>query len=115
MGLFACSGEGAGALTIRNIEIGQTHAVLAGILLATALVMWRAQVRRHLEPVVCAVLFLLHPAWTISATGGDCGRLKRDLSWTFTGVGCAAVSLQLLTLMQERRRRVKAWQAGEPR
>jgi hypothetical protein len=39
-------------------------------------------------------LIALHPAWTISAISGDCGFMKRDASWVFTGIGTLALVVQ---------------------
>ncbi|HMT08056.1 MAG TPA: hypothetical protein PKA82_08635 [Pyrinomonadaceae bacterium] len=44
--------------------------------------------------VLSSFLFVFHPAWWLSAWGGDCGMAKVDYSWWFSGF------LLLLTIYQ---------------
>lgn len=93
--MFACSGPGAGATIARSIEIGNTHAVVAGGLFLASLAVVALGRRRWAVPTALAGLVALHPAWTIDAISGDCGYLKRDASWVFTGLGCVGLCWQV--------------------
>src|SRR5436190_10626359 len=96
--LLACSGEGAGETIARNIQIGYSHAGIAGGLLVVAGILLLFNPKWWLFPSICLALFLLHPAWTVSAIHGDCGFLKRDASWAFTALACATLVLQFVSL-----------------
>lgn len=96
MGLFACSGPGAGQAIAENIETGYIHAAIMGGLFLTSLGLFA--IRHRWRPVVPAILLgmlLLHPAWTISAISGDCGHTKRLASYVVTVVGSACLLWQL--------------------
>ncbi len=93
--MFACSGPGADAIITRSIEIGNTHAVVAGGLFLASLTVIALGRRRWAIPAALAGLVAFHPAWTIDAISGDCGYLKRDASWVFTGLGCVGLCWQV--------------------
>jgi len=100
---FACSGPGAGTLIARNTEIGYAHGSVVGVLFLISLVAFSLAKRRWLIPAIMFGLLVFHPAWTISATSGDCGFLKRDASYAFTGLAGLALSVQIATIVRGRR------------
>jgi hypothetical protein len=93
--LFACSGPGADMAIARNIEIGYSHATVAGGLFLVSLGVFALGPRRWAAPAVLLCLLALHPAWTISARSGDCGHMKRDASWGFTALGSIVLCCQV--------------------
>jgi hypothetical protein len=94
MYLFSCSGPGAGETIARNIATGYTHAAIVGGVFVVSLVLYAIGPRRWIVPAIVLALIMLHPAWTISATRGDCGFLKRDASWVFTVIAALAIFTQ---------------------
>jgi hypothetical protein len=104
MTLFACSGPGAGEIIAHNIVTSLVHAAVVGGLLAASLALFTVGPRRRIVPAILFGLFVLHPAWTISAINGDCGFLKRDASWIFTGFGTLALAVQGLCWLATTRR-----------
>lgn len=103
--LLACSGPGAAESIALSIQIGYRHAVFCSGVLAAALVLLAFFPKRWLFPAIIAISLLIHPAWTISATHGDCGYLKRDISRLFTGITCFAAGLQVASIVVVRRKR----------
>lgn len=87
---FACSGPGAAALIRESIEVGNWLAV--GSAIVTMLVFLHSVISCKLtwSLPIAVLLLVFHPAWTISATQGDCGTLKTQLSWWF---GCAYLAI----------------------
>jgi hypothetical protein len=84
--VFACSGEGAGAIIRENIVIGYLCAAVGGVItLALGFDAWRTGRWRFALPAA-ALMLLMHPAWSVSAVHGDCGFFKRDASYFFTAV-----------------------------
>jgi hypothetical protein len=71
--VFACSGPGAAATIGRNIAFAQQQAVVVGGITAVSLLLWVVFNRRIRYPAVCLLLLSFHPAWSMSATKGDCG------------------------------------------
>ncbi len=92
--MFACSGPGAPAAIAESIRIGYAHAAVAGGLLLASLAV-AGFGRRWVVPAALLCLLALHPAWTVSALSGDCGFVKRDLSWVFSGAGCVLLGGQV--------------------
>ena len=45
---------------------------------------------------------LVHPLWTVSTIGGDCGELQVLCSWAVLGVELALVGVQLVLLVWRR-------------
>lgn len=87
MGVILCSGPGAFDLMERNQHIGFVHAAIVESVLVVSLILCAVSApdrRALLVPASLFGLLALHPAWTISAYGGDCGFMKRDVSWIFT-------------------------------
>jgi hypothetical protein len=95
MDLLACSGPGAGATISRNIEFAYGQAACGALLAAVSLGLCLAACRRRLYPALCAALLAVHPAWTVSALGGDCGALKAGAAVAFTGAAALLVVAQL--------------------
>jgi hypothetical protein len=94
--LLACSGYGTQAHIENSILIGYVCGAWAGCV--TAWLWWWARKRGKLRAVLMVALILLavHPAWTISARSGDCGQLKRELSYVFTGAYTVLLGLPWL-------------------
>jgi hypothetical protein len=95
--LLACSGPGAQAYIEHSILIGYICGALAGCI--TARLCWSAmkQVRSRAVMVVALILLVIHPAWAMSARSGDCGQLKRELSYVFTGAYTILLGLPWLS------------------
>lgn len=54
--------------------------------------------------ITSAILFAIHPAWTVTAWGGDCGLAKVDYSQWFTGfLTLLAIYQALRWIIQSRR------------
>ena len=108
MSLIACSGPGASELIARNIDSANDHALLvAGALVASLLVFGLIRVKWF--PLICLGLFVIHPAWTVSALMGDCGFLKVTLAKVFSAAAVTALTFQtalavLVTIHWMRRR-----------
>jgi len=84
--MIACSGPDAGATIARNADIGNINGgVAVGICLCSIALytLWR---RGWGFPAAQVAIASFHPAWTISAIGGDCGYLLRDASYVATTV-----------------------------
>jgi hypothetical protein len=73
--LWACSGPGAGAAIAWIIRFANWNAIGAAAALEIVLAIHFLILRRPVYPIACGALFVLHPAWTISARKGDCGIL----------------------------------------
>jgi hypothetical protein len=84
--MLACSGPGAGAIIGRNIDIGNMNAAVAGAILLASVSAFAVTRSCWGFPTAILILFLLHPAWTVSAIHGDCGELLRDASYVVTGL-----------------------------
>jgi hypothetical protein len=97
LSLFACSGDGAGAAIAKNIMVSEVLALVTAVTGYVSLRLWAASGRPGMWPTVCGVLFLIHPAWTVSAIHGDCGREKLFLSYIITGFAGAWVFAQWQT------------------
>jgi hypothetical protein len=87
--IFACKGPWAGMM-IEQSEITGYYCAAAGAVITLFLL--RDCIRGyHVVPTltIACVLFVLHPAWTIRAEGGDCGifKLQASLLVTITYVG----------------------------
>lgn len=84
--ILACSGPGAMATIQKSITIGYFCAAFGAVVtLALAYDFVRAR-RVRFTLRVAGLLMLVHPAWTVSATSGDCGFFKREVSYIFTAV-----------------------------
>ena len=86
--LYACSGPGAGKLIADNIKMAEQMAWVAAAFTAVSVIFYLLTWRFKGCPLICLGLLALHPAWTVSATMGDCGSLKAG---TATFITTAAV------------------------
>jgi hypothetical protein len=94
--LLACSGfDGPPEALVRSIEVANQHAAVAACLCLASFALFTVKPTWWVIPAISVVLFALHPAWTVSAIGGDCGFLKREAACAATGIGLAAICLQL--------------------
>jgi hypothetical protein len=103
--ILACSGPGAGNVIADNIHTGYIHAGYAGMMLLASIILCFLGPRSLRIPAALLFLLVLHPAWTISAMGGDCGFMKRNASWVFTATGMVVVVWQTGKLLAHHRRR----------
>ena len=70
----------------QSITIGYFCAAIGGVVtIALAYDLVRTRWMRCILPVA-ALLLLIHPAWTVSASMGDCGYTKREFSCVFTTI-----------------------------
>jgi hypothetical protein len=80
--LVACSGPGAHRAIAEAVAFGYWSALGVGLLLVPTVA--RYLLRRQLRAAgVHLSLIALHPAWCVSASRGDCGGLKTQLSVVF--------------------------------
>jgi hypothetical protein len=79
-----------------NIRIANNHAlVLAGLFLVS-LALFAMGRNRPRVPAILLVLLVLHPAWTMSASMGECGDIfKRGASWVVTVLAVLALCWQI--------------------
>jgi hypothetical protein len=77
-----------------SIEIsGYAAAFAIGITMTSVFLSWHQRTYRWLP--VCLLLLLIHPAWAISAYGGDCGDYKRFMSEVISIVFVAVIVCQI--------------------
>ena len=89
---FACSGLRVGEHIAAVNSTAGYHAAAVGLLATTTLVLWRGLGRRWEACVIALGLFATHPAWTVSANGGDCGGTKRDFALAYSvAAGCCVL------------------------
>lgn len=78
----------------QSITIGYFCAAFGGVItVALAYDLLRTRRVRFTLPVA-GLLMCVHPAWTVSATRGDCGFFKRDVSYFLTAVFIALLIYQ---------------------
>jgi hypothetical protein len=100
--MFASSGPGVDADTAENIRTAGIHAaILALLLLVSVAITFRGR-GRAVSGILLALL-ALHPAWTISASMGDCGFLKVAASWIVTGIASLLMMSQIDLVLSTRR------------
>jgi len=58
--------------------------------------------RRWEITAILVILVAIHPAWTISASSGDCGVLKSDISFVFSASACYALIWQVVGMVWSR-------------
>jgi hypothetical protein len=107
MWLLACSGPGAAATIAGNIAFAQQQAVVVGGLTAASLLLWVPFNRRIRYPAVCLLVLSFHPAWTMSATKGDCGSgMASNAIWASL-FALGALIMQVRYAVRVRRSRVQ--------
>lgn len=84
--LWACSGPGYLSIIYENIAIANYCAAIGGVTVAALLFDRLFHNQKGWALLIASGLLLIHPAWTVSATSGDCGFTKRDWSYWLTGV-----------------------------
>jgi len=77
------------------------------ILLLVGIMDYRIRSRRSMLVLSAVGIFFmaLHPAWTVSMSGGDCGELRQDSSWLVLGLMCTFLAVSLVLLLWPDRRR----------
>ncbi len=95
--VLACSGPGAMELINSNIWKSMLFAKIAAVfVLLMCLIYWWRRGKVSLILCICSGISLaIHPAWTMSAMGGDCGMVKLAYSKFFTTIIGVAFILQL--------------------
>ena len=90
--LLACSGPGAMTLIYTNqgYSVQMWYATIG--ITACSLILWFRRRNRNWLVFPSVLLAILHPAWTMSATSGDCGFMMFDSSRVILGI----VTLMLL-------------------
>lgn len=93
--LLACSGPRAGEIIAENTTYAFVQAAIVATLALAAL--WsHARHADALWPVIVLLgLLAVHPAWTISATSGDCGGMKAKAATIFTCLAAGIVTVQI--------------------
>lgn len=93
----ACSGPRVQERIERAYEFATRQAVVMGVIAAASLALWLILPRRFPipPPFILLGMVALHPAWTISAAGGDCGESKVSAALLGSVVAVALVFVQL--------------------
>ena len=94
--VLACSGPGAMRLIADNILYAQQHAAVVAGLAMLSIVLWLILGRFKAIPLCLGVLFVVHPAWTVSAIQGDCGHLKANAATFITAFASVCVAFQCM-------------------
>ena len=102
--ILSCSGPGAGAAIQASIRMGYYCAVFAGFALGTLFGFYLCKAGNGWLVFLAAFLLAIHPAWTVSATGGDCGGSKVVMSGVVTIVLFGLVLLQATGVRQKARK-----------
>ncbi len=95
--MLACSGPGAAQHIAQATTAGYILLAVAWILLALVGFLSLFGGERGKVVVVQAVLTLAHPGLWLSATGGDCGRMRVVASF---GLTCLCLVLALWTILR---------------
>lgn len=101
--VFACSGPGAGRVIAEAIRYGY---ISAGITLALSLATATLYlvVRHNLRAAILNISpMAIHPAWTISAGGGDCGIMKVTASHLWIGMTTTLLIVAILIAVRRGR------------
>ena len=78
----------------QSITIGYFCAACGGVATVALAYDFLRTRRVKMALPVAGLLMLVHPAWTVSATRGDCGFFKREVSYVFTAVFIALLIYQ---------------------
>ncbi|MCW1885641.1 hypothetical protein OKA04_12955 [Luteolibacter flavescens] len=101
--IVACSGPGAAQTIAQNIALGYFSAFVTG--LAAAYLFWlRPRPFWNGSAYACLLLFALHPAWTISARKGDCGRIQMMASVAVFSVTMGLLAPEALSRLRKSKR-----------
>jgi hypothetical protein len=85
--LFSCSGLGAAHLQEQNLQSSQVLAVITALMAYVSLRRWSGTGLLGIGTVVCLLILVVHPAWTVGY-GGDCAQqrfLMSVLATVFAG------------------------------
>jgi hypothetical protein len=94
--LIACSGPNAGRIIAENSTYAMLQSFAVFALACTAYWLYSQFACARWPVIVIAILFAIHPAWTISATKGDCGDTKATAATVFTGVAIGLTAIQVV-------------------
>lgn len=97
---LACSGPLYHYSIATNIAVSHGQAFVAfGIAICSYSL---SKKRRLNNPMFLLMLLpiIFHPAWTIPATHGDCGHMKRDVSYAITGIFAALLLSQMIGMIR---------------
>ncbi|MEZ5421512.1 MAG: hypothetical protein R2682_00280 [Pyrinomonadaceae bacterium] len=87
-----------------NTRTALTLGVISILLLAVILFGWFFRGRKgRWTWIVSGIILLLHPAWTMSSVGGDCGIARAEYSKWFTGALALFALYQCVRWAIERR------------
>ncbi len=103
--ILACSGPGAEATVRSRDEISGVCAIIGFFLTLQMFKTWffqRPTGQRGRPLAVAGLLMFLHPALIMNAVQGDCGCLKRNLSYAVTAIFVALVIWQQVLVRRER-------------
>ena len=73
--------------TAQNIHASNQLAIVAGALLALSIALAIGQYLAHRKlsatalSLVCIIITMFHPVWTVSTRSGDCGVMRHFFSW----------------------------------
>ncbi len=96
MWLFACSGPGARAVIGYHIDYALRQAMVVCVIAAVSLAIRLVSARRNRYPAACLAILAFHPAWTMSARRGDCGRgMANSAAWA-TAIASIVVVAQVI-------------------
>jgi hypothetical protein len=107
MWILACSGPGAAATIGRNIAFAEQQAIVVGGITALSLLLWLPFNLRIRYPAFCLLLLSFHPAWSMSATKGDCGDGMASNALWASLLALAALIMQIRYVAGVRRSRVR--------
>ena len=97
---IACSGPRAYLAIATNIGISKHQALFVAGIVFCSLVL---SLKRREIPKVALIIILplcFHPAWTVSATHGDCGAQKLGLSLALSFFSLALLAHQIITYVR---------------
>jgi hypothetical protein len=111
---LACSGPNAWKVMLDADLYGASCAVWVTLLLVPTVYI----IARSGHPALALthlLLLLLHPAWTVSAYSGDCGRSKEFFSTVFVVLAAASVLESIYIAVYFRRPWPWRWRRQHPR
>jgi hypothetical protein len=81
---------------MKSIAIGKHGALMVAGVIACSLLLSLKRKEFKRKQAIPFFLLLLHPAWTMSATNGDCGFMKREASNLFTVIALSILAWQII-------------------